>query len=76
MPQTRDEHVTWTKERALAELEPGGGGVVAAIGSVQSDLGKHPETRGHTAIELMQLLAMAGHLQTDAEAREFIDGIR
>lgn len=73
----RDERVEWTKQRALAELEPpGGGGVVAAIASVQSDLGKHPETQGHTAIELMMMLAMGGHLSTPIQVREFIDGIR
>jgi hypothetical protein len=73
----RDEHVEWTKQRAILELESGEPRApLNAIASVQSDLSKHPETRRHPAIELMGMLAMNGHLNTDAEIRSFIDGIR
>ena len=64
---SRDEHVKRVKERAVAELDAGNGvavaeldagnGVAVALASIASDLGKHPETRGHTAIELGHLLA-------------------
>lgn len=75
-PETRDQHVAWVKQRALAELDDSQAGVVRAITSVASDLRKHEETAGHTAMHLMTALAVAGHLGTDREVREFIDGIR
>jgi hypothetical protein len=76
MSMTRDEHVQWAKDRALAELSaPGPVGVGNAMSSVISDLNKHPETSGHGAIELMMMLALGGHMQTEAQVREFIDGI-
>lgn len=73
--RARDEYLAWAKERALAELEPGGGGVSYAVASVQSDLTKHPDTRDHSAILLMSMLAFAGQLCTAREVREFLDGI-
>jgi hypothetical protein len=73
---TRAEHIAWVKERALAELGPGGGGPTVALASTQSDLMGHPETANHDAIELGMMLAMSGHLSTDAQMREWIDGIR
>lgn len=73
---TREEHIAWTKQRALAELEPGGSGISGAMASVQSDLLKHPDTQGHAAIEVMMLEAMAGGMRTPDQVRHFIDGIR
>ncbi len=70
---TRADHVTWVKERALAELDAGS--AVNAIASVTSDMNKHAATAGHPAIELMMILAMAGHLDSDRQVREFIEGI-
>ncbi len=37
---------------------------------------KHPETQGHAAVELMGMLAMTGHLGTERDMREFIEGIQ
>lgn len=69
----RSEHVQWVKDRALAELDAGDDRAIPnAIASVSSDLSKHPETEGHTAILLMFTLAMGGHLGTEREVREFI----
>ena len=77
MPMTADQHVEWAKDRALLELDAGGPAAVTnAISSSQSDLAKHPDTRAHSAIGLMGMLALGGHLQTEAQVREFIDGIR
>ncbi|MFY9457669.1 MAG: hypothetical protein WAP23_01945 [Candidatus Spechtbacterales bacterium] len=39
-----------------------------------SDLGKHPETAGHLAIELGMMLLMGGHLDSKEEMRKFIEG--
>ena len=71
---TRDQHVAWTKQRALDTLEATGDTVVA-LASTQSDLLAHPDTASHDAIMLGQMLAMGGHLSTPAQMREWIDGI-
>ncbi len=71
---TRTDHIAWVKERALAELDAGSR--VNAIASVTSDMRKHPDTEEHPAVELMMMLAMAGHLDSDRQAREFIEGIQ
>ena len=69
---TRTEHLQWAKDRALEYA--GNGDVVNAIASLQSDLGKHPETAGHDGIMLMAMLAMNGHLDTPARVRDCIEG--
>lgn len=76
MATKRDEHLEWAKGRALAELEPGGGGPAMAIASVQSDFMKFPELSDHLALGLMAELAFAGHLTTAAQVREFVEGIQ
>lgn len=72
---TRAEHIAAVKQRALAELD-GGGTVTSALASTQQDLRSYPATQDHDAIMLGMMLAMSGHLSTDAEMREWIDGIR
>jgi hypothetical protein len=69
---TRDEHVQWCKERALAYLAEGE--LTNAFASVVRDLNKHPETKDHAAIELGVLLKMTGGLSTAQEMRDFING--
>lgn len=71
---TRAEHLAWCKERALELCDAGK--VQAAWTSMVSDLGKHPETAGHTAIKLGSQLFMDGHLDTARAMRRFIDGFR
>ncbi len=71
---TRDEHIAWAKQRAMDELDFGGG-PSTAVASVMSDLRKHPETRNHTAIMLMGELQFFGHLSTARQVREFVAGI-
>lgn len=77
---TRAEHVALCKARALAELdaprEPVERRVTNALASLQSDLPKHPDTRRHDAIELSMMLAIGGHLQTEAQVREWIEGVQ
>ena len=70
--RTREEHLTWAKERALAHLEKGD--VASAISSMLSDLDKHPETTGHSGIQRGGALMLAGFLSRPDEARRFIEG--
>ena len=39
-----------------------------------SDLGKHPETANHTGKQLGVALLMGGHLATQKQMRDFIEG--
>jgi hypothetical protein len=45
-----------------------------AISSIASGLLKHPDTKGHPALELMIGLRLSGLLATVAEVRAFILG--
>jgi hypothetical protein len=47
---SRVNHLAWAKQRALWELEPGGGGVVTAISSIVQDLATHPDLTDHPAL--------------------------
>jgi hypothetical protein len=70
---TREEHMNWCKERALAYVAEGDYG--SAVASMLSDLAKHPETeassRGACA-QMGMLLLMNG--LTDDGATRFIKG--
>jgi len=68
---TRQEHMDWCKQRALAELKES---PQAAFASMISDLNKHTETAGHAAIQLGLMLMMAGGLDSVEKMREFIEG--
>jgi hypothetical protein len=67
----REEHLAWSKQRALDELP----NPATVIASIQSDLRKHPELESHMGLELMMLLAMSGHLSTPYQVKEFIEGL-
>lgn len=79
MASSRAEHVAWVKQRALAELEQGTGPlqtrITNALSSLAVDLIGRPETAGHDAVMLGTMLAMSGHLQTEQQMREWIEGI-
>lgn len=68
---TRSEHLKWCKDRALKYLpdDP-----QQAVTSMMSDLEKHKETNNHLAINLGMMFLMDGNLQTEFEARRFIEG--
>jgi hypothetical protein len=70
---TRAEHLAWCKQRALEYVDAGD--PTQALASLTSDLRKHKETKGHSAIELGMMLAMSGHLDTQAKMREWIEGV-
>jgi hypothetical protein len=68
----RQEHLQWSKDRALEYIDKGE--VQNAYTSMASDLGKHPETEGHIAIDLGIRMMMGGLLNTPDEMRKFIEG--
>lgn len=69
---TRAEHLAWCKKRALEYCDTGD--LNQAFASMGSDLGKHPETANHAAIQLGMMLLMAGHLNSPIKMKEFIEG--
>lgn len=69
---TRQEHLDWCKTRALEYVDSGD--LTNAYASMTSDLGKHPETAGHSKIQLGMMLMMKGNLKTQDEMRRFIEG--
>lgn len=69
---TRAEHLEFCKKRALEYVDAGD--LTQAFQSMDSDLGKHDETRGHPGVELGLGLMMAGHLATPHEMRKWIEG--
>ena len=69
---TRAEHLQWCKDRALEYLDSGDSS--QAFTSMMSDLGKHPETENHAAIQLGVMLMFSGNLNTVSEMRKFIEG--
>jgi hypothetical protein len=68
---TRAEHLAWCKQRALEYVDAGD--VNQAFVSMASDLGKHPETANHSAIQLGMMMLMAGHLSDAQKMRLFIE---
>lgn len=79
MTVTRADHLKWCKERALRELEyymanEPESACRNAFASISSDLGKHPETEGHSAIMLGLMLMLGGQLSTPEKMRDFING--
>ncbi len=72
MEITRAEHLQWCKDRAFEYVTVGD--LTQALGSMYSDLNKHPETQGHAGIQLGFMHQMSGLLDTEDKVREFIDG--
>ena len=69
---TRTEHLQWCKDRALEYVRAGD--LTQAWTSMTSDLGKHPETANHAAIQLGMMLQMSGGLDSPHEMEKFITG--
>jgi hypothetical protein len=72
MMMTRQEHLEWCKQRALAYCDVGD--ATNAWASMASDLSKHPETENHAAIQLGMMMFMGGMLNGVSEMRKFIEG--
>ncbi len=68
--RTRDEHLAWAKERALAYVEAGE--LANAFASMLSDLGKHAELRTEHVLAEIGMLYV---IQLDAPGmRRWIEG--
>ena len=68
---TRDEHLEWSKERALLELKEGRG-CKSAWASMLSDLSNHPGLENHPAIRIGMMLVFSGNLDDEEEMKKFI----
>jgi hypothetical protein len=71
---TREEHLRWAKDRAIEYADRGD--MTNAIASLGSDLGKHPDTKGHGGMELMMMMALSGQFERPGELRKFIEGFQ
>ena len=71
---TRDEHMEWSKKRALQYVDSGD--LDNAFDSMVSDLGKHPETSGHFGVPLGMNLKMSGRLKTKESMKKFIEDFK
>lgn len=70
--KTRDEHLQWCKDRALAYVDAGD--LNNAVASMTSDLNKHPETAPNAFLMLLGMqYSAAGDV---AGLRRWIEGFR
>lgn len=75
MPEdmTRDEHLSWCKQRALEYWTAGD--LQNAVASMMSDLGRHPETQSYNQhIMALGLLYVINNDYTSV--RRWIEGFR
>ena len=70
--EKRSEHLEWCKQRANEYIEQND--LRNAFASFQSDMGKHPETSNHLALELGTMLLLGGHLSNQYEMGQWING--
>ncbi|QLE47959.1 hypothetical protein FD724_07395 [Nostoc sp. C057] len=73
MLETRQEHLSWAKQRSIEYAQCGD--LVKAMNSIASDLQKHPETKGHLAPELALQLYISGEISTPEQMIKFIEEI-
>jgi hypothetical protein len=70
---TRQEHMDWCKQRALQYVEAGD--IQVAFASMASDIMKHEDTKHHAGTnQLGMQLMMSGHLASQQQMREWING--
>ena len=69
---TRLEHLEWCKQRANEYVEQND--LQQAFASFQSDMTKHLETANHIALELGTMLLVGGHLSSQHQMKEWING--
>jgi len=68
----RAEHLQWSKDRANEYINQDN--TKDAFASFLSDMGKHPETANHLALDLGLTLLMSGQLSTQHQMKDWIDG--
>lgn len=70
---TRDQHLLWCMERALALVDRGE--VREGFTSMLSDLTKHPELEHHKGGELgVMFMMLEGWIDNEREVRRWIEG--
>lgn len=69
---TRAEHLQWCKDRAIEILDTGDVG--QSFASFASDMSKHDDTKGHSALELGVMMMFGGQLSGVDEMKKFIEG--
>lgn len=70
---TRDEHLAWSKKRALEYLDHGD--VRQGFTSMLSDLSKHPELKDHKGGEIgVMFMMLPGWINDPVEVRRWIVG--
>jgi len=67
----RSEHLQWCKDRSFEYLDSGD--ISQALASFISDMGEHPETEGHLALDLGMILLISGNLSDVPKMRKFIE---
>jgi len=70
---TREEHLKWSKERAIAEMDDTKKPTSAII-SMMSDLRKHEETNKEALISLCGMILMIKPHITRQEVINFLNG--
>lgn len=73
MPDTREEHLEWCRQRALEYVDADD--PVQAYASMSSDLRKHPETEGLISRDLLERGQQAA-LTGSKAVREWVESIR
>ncbi|MBK7362838.1 MAG: hypothetical protein IPJ01_11120 [Micavibrio sp.] len=68
----RAEHLEWCKQRALEYVNKGD--LKEAFASFQGDMEKHPETRGHKALQMGTMLLLGGQLLSVRQMKNWITG--
>ena len=68
----RAEHLQWSKDRAMEYVYTGD--LSNAFASFISDMGKHPKTENHAALQLGSMLLFGGHLDTKDKMEKWILG--
>lgn len=69
---TRAEHLDWCKKRAIEIAETGD--TNGAFASFVSDMSKHPETAGHSALMMGTMLLSTGNLDSVKQMVDHING--
>jgi hypothetical protein len=72
---TREEHLEWSKRRALEYLDAGE--TASAVASMMSDLRKHKELENHAGIRIFAgFMLVPGWISDPGEVRHWIEGFR
>jgi hypothetical protein len=72
MHEDREEHLIWCKKRAMEYFNRGD--YANAVGSMLSDLSKHPETKCNDVLAVLGIMYVS---KGDIEGvRRFIEGFR